>query len=61
MRHLRSYDDREQAQGLSDELEAQGIENQVRSDKGRHGVWVINESDLEAATEVDQPPHREPA
>jgi hypothetical protein len=53
VRHLRSYDNREQAQGLSDELEAQGIENQVRSDKGRHGVWVINESDLEAATEVD--------
>ena len=52
MRHLQSYDDHEQAQGLSDELEAQGIESQVRSDESRHGVWIINESDLEAATEV---------
>jgi GlpG protein len=52
MRRLLSYDDREQAQGLSDELEAQGIENQVRSDEGRHGVWITNESDLEAAREV---------
>jgi GlpG protein len=52
MRHLQSYDDREQAQGLSDELEARGIENQVRLDESRHGVWIINESDLDAAREV---------
>ena len=52
MRHLQSYDDHEQAQGLSDELEVQGIESQLRSDGSRHGVWIINESDLEAAKEV---------
>ncbi len=52
MRHLQSYDDHEQAQGLSDKLEAQGIENQVRSDASRHEVWIIDESDLEAAKEV---------
>jgi GlpG protein len=52
MRRLLSYDDRELAQGLSDELEAQGIENQVRSDGSRHDVWITNESDLEAAREI---------
>ena len=52
MRHLQSYDDHEQAQGLSDELEVQGIESHVRSDESRHEVWIINESDLEAATGV---------
>jgi len=52
MRQLRSFDEQEQAQGLSDELEAQGIENEVRSDESRHGVWIINESDLDAAGEV---------
>jgi GlpG protein len=52
MRHLQSYDNPEQARGLSDQLEVQGIENQVRSDESRHAVWVINEADLEAATEL---------
>ncbi len=52
MRLLKSYDDPEQARGLSDELEVQSIENQVRSDQSRHAVWIINEADLEAATEL---------
>lgn len=52
MRHLQSYDDPEQARGLSDQLEVQGIENQVRSDESLHAVWIINEADLEAATEL---------
>ena len=52
MRHLQSYDDATRARGLSDELEVQGIENEVRSDEGRHEVWIIDESDLEAAAEV---------
>ncbi len=52
MRHLQSYDNSEQARGLSDQLEVQGIENQVRSDESRHAVWIINEADLEAATEL---------
>jgi len=52
MRCLESYDDPEQARGLSDDLEVQGIENQVRSDAGRHEVWIINESDLEAGREL---------
>ncbi len=52
MRHLQSHDDIQQARGLSDELEAQGIENKVRSDERGHTVWVINEADLEAAREL---------
>jgi GlpG protein len=52
MRRLQSYDDPEQARGLSDQLEIQGIENQVLSDEGSHAVWVVNEADLEAATQL---------
>ena len=52
MRHLQSYETEEQARGLSDQLEVQGIENQLRSDESRHAVWIINEADLEAATEL---------
>ncbi len=52
MRLLQSYDDLDTAQGLSDELEVAGIANQVRAGDDRHGVWVINETDLETAQEV---------
>ena len=52
MRQLQSYEDLEQARGLSDELEVAGIANQVRSTDERHGVWVINETDLDAAREL---------
>ncbi len=52
MRHLQSYDDPEQARGLSDQLEVEGIENEVRSEEGGHAVWIIDEADLEAATEL---------
>ncbi len=52
MRHLQSYDEEQAAQGLSDELEIAGIESSVREDGDAHSVWVINESDLEAAREV---------
>ena len=51
MRRLQSYDDAQQARGLSDELEVQGIENKVLSDERGHAVWVINEADVEAARE----------
>ena len=52
MRFLQTYDDPEQARGLSDDLEVQGIENQVLSNEGRHAVWIINEGDVEAAKEL---------
>ncbi len=52
MRHLQSYDDADQARGLADELEVQGIESHVRSDESRHAVWIIDEADLEAATQL---------
>jgi GlpG protein len=52
MRHLQSYDDLELARGLSDALEVQSIENQVRSKESGHAVWIINEADLEAAREL---------
>ncbi len=49
MRRLQSFDDEQQARGLSDDLEVQGIENEALSDERRHAVWVINEADVEAA------------
>ncbi len=52
MRHLESHDDLGQAQSLSDYLEARGIENQVRSQDGRHEVWIIEHGDLDAAKEL---------
>ncbi len=52
MRRLQSFDDEQQARGLSDDLEVQGIENEVLSDERRHAVWVINEADVEAAREL---------
>jgi len=52
MRRLKSYDDREQAQGLADALEVRGIESELRSDAEDHAVWVVEESDLEAAAQI---------
>ncbi len=52
MRHLESHDDPGQAQSQSDHLEAQGIENEVRSQDGRHEVWIIEDEDLDAAKEL---------
>jgi GlpG protein len=52
VRQLQSYGDPEQARGLSDQLEVEGIRNEVRSHEGRHSVWIINETDLDAAKEL---------
>jgi GlpG protein len=52
MRHLKTYDNAGQAQGLSDTLEVRGIENQLRSEEGSHAVWVIDEADLDAAMQI---------
>jgi GlpG protein len=61
MRHLQSYDDLEQARGLSDHLEVQGIENDLRSGEDRHSVWIIHEADLEAAREAASRYQRAPS
>ena len=52
MRHLESYDTEEQARGVSDALEIQGIENDVRSGPDGHSVWVIDDAFLEPAREL---------
>ncbi len=52
VRHLESHDDPGRARGLSDYLEAQGIENEVRSQDGRHEVWIIDHEDLDTAEEL---------
>ena len=52
MRHLQTYEDPKNARGLSDQLEIQGIENQILSEDASHAVWIINEQDLEAAKEL---------
>lgn len=52
MRHLETYASEERAQGVSDALEIAGIENQLRSDAGTYAVWVIDEGDIETATQV---------
>ena len=49
MQHLNSHADPEEARGLSDYLEVQGIENEVRSHDDRHEVWIIEHEDLETA------------
>jgi len=52
MRSLESYSDADRAQGLADLLEVEGIESDVRPESDGHSVWVINDSDLEAASEI---------
>ena len=52
MRRLQSYDDAKRAQGLADALEVQGIESELRSDGGRHVVWVVSEDHLDAARDL---------
>ena len=47
------------ARALSDALEVQGIENEVREDGDGHGVWVIDDEDLEAARAVAAGPDRD--
>ena len=52
MRELSSHADAGVAHSISDYLEVQGIENEVRSHDDRHEVWIIKHDDLETAKEL---------
>lgn len=52
MRIVETVQDRDRAERLSDALEVEGIENEVRAEDDGFGIWVIDDRHLDAAARI---------